>query len=126
MSRLAEGEVGELVLDRTPFYAESGGQVADAGTIVFDGGRLEVLDVQRPIKGLVVHQVRVLEGELDPGREVHARVDPEWRTGARQAHSGTHVVHAALREVLGPTALAVRLLQPARLPPPRLRLDAGV
>lgn len=103
--RLVEGEVGELVLDRTPFYAESGGQVADAGTIVFDGGRLEVLDVQRPIKGLVVHQVRVLEGELDPGREVHARVDPEWRTGARQAHSGTHVVHAALREVLGPTAL---------------------
>jgi alanyl-tRNA synthetase len=105
VARLAEGEVGELVLDRTPFYAESGGQVADAGTIVFDGGRLEVLDVQRPIKGLVVHQVRVLEGELDPGREVHARVDPEWRTGARQAHSGTHVVHAALREVLGPTAL---------------------
>jgi alanyl-tRNA synthetase len=105
VQRLAEGEVGELVLDRTPFYAESGGQVADAGTIVFDGGRLEVLDVQRPIKGLVVHQVRVLEGELDPGREVHARVDPEWRTGARQAHSGTHVVHAALREVLGPTAL---------------------
>jgi alanyl-tRNA synthetase len=104
-SRLAEGEIGELVLDRTPFYAESGGQVADAGTIVFDGGRLEVIDVQRPIKGLVVHQVRVLEGELDAGREVHARVDPEWRIGARQAHSGTHVVHAALREVLGPTAL---------------------
>ena len=103
--RLAEGEVGELVLDRTPFYAESGGQAADAGTIVFDGGRLEVLDVQRPIKGLVVHQVRVLEGELEASREVHARVDPEWRTGARQAHSGTHVVHAALREVLGPTAL---------------------
>ena len=104
-SRLAEGDIGELVLDRTPFYAESGGQVADAGTIIFDGGRLEVIDVQRPIKGLVVHQVRVLEGELDAGSEVHARVDPEWRTGARQAHSGTHVVHAALREVLGPTAL---------------------
>lgn len=105
VQRLAEGEVGELVLDRTPFYAESGGQVADAGRIVFDGGVLEVVDVQRPIKGLVVHQVRVVEGELDAGREVHARVDPEWRTGARQAHSGTHVVHAALREVLGPTAL---------------------
>ncbi|GAA5120024.1 alanine--tRNA ligase [Alloalcanivorax gelatiniphagus] len=103
--RLAQGDIGELVLDRTPFYAESGGQVADAGTIVFDGGRLEVIDVQRPVKGLVVHQVRVLEGELDASREVHARVDPEWRTGARQAHSGTHVVHAALREVLGPTAL---------------------
>ena len=111
VNRLAQGEVGELVLDRTPFYAESGGQVADAGTIVFDGGTLEVVDVQRPIKGLVVHQVRVLEGELvstgstGEKRLLHARVDPEWRTGARQAHSGTHVVHAALREVLGPTAL---------------------
>ena len=84
---------------------ESGGQVADAGTIDFEGGQLEVLDVQRPIKGLVVHQVRVLDGQLEPERLLHARVDPEWRTGARQAHSGTHVVHAALREVLGPTAL---------------------
>lgn len=102
---LAEGQVGELVLDRTPFYAESGGQVADAGTIDFDGGRLEVLDVQRPVRGLVVHQVRVVEGELGADALLHARVDPEWRTGARQAHSGTHVVHAALREVLGPTAL---------------------
>lgn len=105
VTTLGQGEVGELVLDRTPFYAESGGQVADAGTIDFDGGRLEVLDVQRPVRGLVVHQVRVLEGELGPDALLHARVDPEWRTGARQAHSGTHVVHAALREVLGPTAL---------------------
>ncbi len=102
---LTPGDVGELVLDRTPFYAESGGQAADAGTIEFDGGRLEVLDVQRPIKGLVVHQVRVVDGEFTPGHQLHARVDPEWRTGARQAHSGTHVVHAALREVLGPSAL---------------------
>ncbi|MGZ6745266.1 MAG: alanine--tRNA ligase [Nocardioides sp.] len=102
---LGAGEVGELVLDRTPFYAESGGQVADAGTIEFDGGRLEVLDVQRPVRGLVVHQVRVVDGEFHPGSGLLAQVDPEWRTGARQAHSGTHVVHAALREVLGPTAL---------------------
>ncbi len=102
---LSQGEIGEIVLDRTPFYAESGGQVADAGTIDFDGGRLEVLDVQRPVRGLVVHQVRVIDGVLDAARPVHAMVDPEWRTGARQAHSGTHVVHAALREVLGPTAL---------------------
>ncbi len=71
-----------------------------------DGGRLEVLDVQRPVRGLVVHQVRVVEGELRAGADLlHAQVDPEWRTGARQAHSGTHVVHAALREVLGPSAL---------------------
>ena len=97
--------VGEVVLDRTPFYAESGGQAADAGVIDFDGGRLEVLDVQRPIKGLVVHQVRVTEGELSADAGLHAKVDPGWRTGARQAHSGTHVVHAALRQVLGPSAL---------------------
>ncbi len=106
---LGAGEIGELVLDRTPFYAESGGQVADSGSIEFDGGRLEVLDVQRPVRGLVVHQVRVVDGEFAPashvGSRLHARVDPEWRLGARQAHSGTHVVHAALREVLGPTAL---------------------
>ncbi|MCM3513698.1 alanine--tRNA ligase [Nocardioides sp. P86] len=102
---LREGEVGEAVLDRTPFYAESGGQVADAGRLVADGALLEVLDVQRPVRGLVVHQVRVLEGELVQDATLHARVDPAWRTGARQAHSGTHVVHAALREVLGPSAL---------------------
>ena len=102
---LASGSIGEVVLDRTPFYAESGGQNADAGTIVWDGGRAEVLDVQRPVRGLVVHQVRVLDGELILDATVEAQVDPEWRLGARQAHSGTHVVHAALREVLGPTAL---------------------
>ncbi len=106
---LRSGEVGELVLDRTPFYAESGGQAADAGIIEFDGGRFEVLDVQRPVKGHVVHQVRVVDGEYAAGSSaagaLHAQVDPEWRTGARQAHSGTHVIHAALREVLGPTAL---------------------
>lgn len=106
---LSAGGVGEVVLDRTPFYAESGGQNADAGTLTWDTGtatgRAEVLDVQRPIKGLVVHQVRVLEGELTVDETLSADVDPEWRTGARQAHSGTHVVHAALREVLGPTAL---------------------
>ncbi|WP_435746967.1 alanine--tRNA ligase [Nocardioides sp. SYSU DS0663] len=108
VASLGEGQVGELVLDRTPFYAESGGQAADAGTLEVDGARLEVVDVQRPVRGLVVHQVRVLEGELAAdgnAAAVHARVDPEWRLGARQAHSGTHVVHAALREVLGPTAL---------------------
>jgi len=102
---LVEGEVGEVVLDRTPFYAESGGQNADAGAFVFDGGRVEVLDVQRPIRGLVVHQVRVLSGVLRTDTVLEATVDPEWRLGACQAHSGTHVVHAALREVLGPTAL---------------------
>ncbi|RYZ59282.1 MAG: alanine--tRNA ligase, partial [Proteobacteria bacterium] len=102
---ISEGQVGEVVLDRTGFYAESGGQNADAGVLRWDGGHAEVLDVQRPIRGLVVHQVRVVEGELTAGSEISAEVDHEWRIGARQAHSGTHVVHAALREVLGPTAL---------------------
>ncbi len=100
-----EGEVVDVVLEKTPFYAESGGQDSDAGVITADGTVLEVLDVQRPVKGLVVHTVRVTQGELRSGGEVLAQVDREWRLGARQAHSGTHVVHAALREVLGPSAL---------------------
>ncbi|MCW2676769.1 MAG: alanyl-tRNA synthetase [Modestobacter sp.] len=99
------GQVTRLVLDRTPFYAESGGQVADAGELTWDGGRAEVIDVQRPVKGLIAHQVRVLEGELRPGTELSAQVDREWRLSACQAHSGTHVMHAALRQILGPQAL---------------------
>ncbi|MBC7279433.1 MAG: alanine--tRNA ligase [Nocardioides sp.] len=122
---LGPEEIGEIVLDRTPFYAESGGQSADAGIIEFDGGRLEVVDVQRPVKGLVVHQVRVVDGEFAArgaaGGLVHAQVDKEWRLGARQAHSGTHVVHAALREVLGPTALQSGSFNR----PGYLRLDYG-
>ncbi|MGY1838597.1 MULTISPECIES: alanine--tRNA ligase [unclassified Modestobacter] len=99
------GGITRVVLDRTPFYAESGGQVADAGELTWDGGRAEVIDVQRPVKGLVAHQVRVLEGELRAGTELTAQVDREWRLSACQAHSGTHVLHAALRQVLGPQAL---------------------
>jgi alanyl-tRNA synthetase len=100
-----EGEIVEVVLDRTPLYAESGGQESDAGTIVADGVELEVVDVQKVARKLWVHRVRVRNGEVVEGQRVEARVDPEWRTGARQGHSGTHVVHAALRQVLGPTAL---------------------
>ncbi|WP_199440871.1 alanine--tRNA ligase [Umezawaea beigongshangensis] len=100
-----EGEIVEVVLDRTPLYAESGGQESDAGTIVADGVELEVVDVQKVARKLWVHRVRVRNGEVVEGQQVQARVDPEWRTGARQGHSGTHVVHAALRQVLGPTAL---------------------
>jgi alanyl-tRNA synthetase len=100
-----QGETVEVVLEKTPFYAESGGQIADEGLIVGDGLRLKVLDVQRPVKGLIVHKVEILEGVLRPGSDVHAEVDHEWRVSACQAHSGTHVVHAALRQVLGPNAL---------------------
>ncbi|WP_163506905.1 alanine--tRNA ligase [Fodinicola acaciae] len=100
-----QGEIVQLILDRTPLYAESGGQNADAGVIEWDGGSAEVLDVQRPLRGLVVHQVRITDGELTVDAAVRAKVDPEWRLGACQAHSGTHVMHAALRQVLGPSAL---------------------
>jgi alanyl-tRNA synthetase len=99
------GETVEVILPQTPFYAESGGQEADSGIIRSARGTLEVVDVQKPVKGLVVHTVTVVEGEIAVGDEVSAEVDTEWRLGARQAHSGTHLVHAALREVLGPHAL---------------------
>lgn len=99
------GDLVTAVLDRTSFYAESGGQDSDAGLLSGASVEAEVVDVQRPLPGLVVHQVRITAGELAVGDTVHAAVDAEWRLGARQAHSGTHILHAALREVLGPTAL---------------------
>ncbi|MET9051088.1 alanine--tRNA ligase [Streptomyces bacillaris] len=99
------GDIVSVVLDRTPFYAESGGQDSDAGLLSAASAEAEVIDVQRPLPGLVVHQVRITAGELALDDTVHAAVDAEWRLGARQAHSGTHVLHAALREILGPGAL---------------------
>ncbi|GAB3537415.1 alanine--tRNA ligase-related protein, partial [Phytohabitans suffuscus] len=99
------GDIVTVFLDSTPFYAESGGQHADAGTLSGDSVEAEVLDVQRPVKGLVAHQVRIVAGALVISDRVRAGVDPQWRLGARQAHTGTHLVHAALRQVLGPTAL---------------------
>jgi len=98
-----EGETVELVLAETPFYAEAGGQDSDAGTITVNGQRLDVLDVQRPVAGLVVHKVLV-PGEISVGQEAQAVVDGFHRMGACQAHSGTHLVGAALREYLGATA----------------------
>jgi alanyl-tRNA synthetase len=98
------GDVAEVILAETSLYAESGGQEADAGTIVGDGFELEVLDVQRPVKGLVSHKVLVHSGEVAVGDAATTLVDPDWRRGATQAHSATHLIHAALREVLGPQA----------------------
>ena len=104
---LAEGEVGEVVLDRTAVLRrvrrpERRRRRPRAGTAV--APRCSTSSARSA--GLVVHQVRVARGRADRrARRCHAEVDPEWRLGARQAHSGTHVVHAALREVLGPTAL---------------------
>jgi alanyl-tRNA synthetase len=99
----------ELVLDRTPLYAESGGQIADEGSIMGTGSsgtsRAAVTDVQKIAKTLFVHRVNVESGEFVEGDTVVAAVDPRWRRGATQGHSGTHMVHAALRQVLGPNAV---------------------
>ena len=102
---LAQGETAEVILDETSFYAESGGQDSDSGFIFADGVVLEVLDVQKPVKGLVSHSVLVKQGGLGLGDKVATEVSADWRLGAAQAHSATHVVHAALRQVLGPQAL---------------------
>lgn len=99
------GDVIDLILDQTSFYAESGGQSADLGLILGDAFKLEVLDVQKPVKGLVSHRVQVVSGGLARGNPVRTMVDSNWRLGAAQAHSATHVLHAALRQVLGPNAL---------------------
>ncbi|MDZ4267435.1 MAG: alanine--tRNA ligase-related protein, partial [Mycobacterium sp.] len=99
----------ELILDRTPFYAESGGQIADEGSIGGTGAsetaRAAVTDVQKIAKTLWAHRVTVESGEFVEGDTVLAAVDPRWRHGATQGHSGTHMVHAALRQVLGPNAV---------------------
>jgi alanyl-tRNA synthetase len=99
----------ELVLDRTPLYAESGGQISDVGTISGTGSsgaaKAAVSDVQKIAKSLFVHRVTVESGEFVEGDTVTADVDPKWRHGATQGHSGTHMVHAALRQVLGPNAV---------------------
>ncbi|GAA1951597.1 alanine--tRNA ligase [Agromyces allii] len=98
------GQTAEVILAETSLYAESGGQAPDQGRIVGDGFELQVLDVQKPVKGLISHTVKVLSGEVGVGVPATSVVDEQYRRGATQAHSGTHLVHAALREVLGPNA----------------------
>jgi alanyl-tRNA synthetase len=100
-----EGDDVELVLDRTPFYAEGGGQLADRGVIELDNGaRVEVRDVQSPITGLIVHTARVLSGEVTAGLQAHSAVDVERRKSISRSHTATHMVHKAFREALGETA----------------------
>ncbi len=100
-----EGSEVELVLDRTPFYAEGGGQLADHGVVELgNGARIEILDVQAPIDGLIVHQARVLSGEVTLGVPAHSEVDVERRRSISRAHTATHMVHKAFREALGETA----------------------
>ena len=100
-----QGDDVEVVLERTPFYAEGGGQLADGGFIRnADGSVIEIDDVQSPIPGLIVHRGRVVSGTWKSGLSVHASIDVERRRGISRAHTATHMVHKAFREVLGETA----------------------
>ncbi|WP_300344279.1 alanine--tRNA ligase [Nesterenkonia sp.] len=99
------GESIEVVLDETPFYAEAGGQAPDTGRITGDGFTLEVRDVQSPIGGLTVHQATVVEGEVAVGAAAVATIDVRRRLDAQKAHTATHIIHAALHDVLGPEAV---------------------
>ena len=100
-----EGEHVEVILDRSPFYAEGGGQLGDHGRIVLDDGTvLEVYDVQSPVPGLFVHRGAVSSGELRVGAQAEGQVDIERRRAISRAHTATHLVHRAFREVLGDTA----------------------
>ena len=102
VTKLVEGEDGEVVLDQTPFYAESGGQVGDVGQLTKnDGAVANVQDTYSPAQGLIVHKVKIERGELKVGDVVTARVDADKRDATRRNHTATHLMHAALREVLG-------------------------
>ena len=98
------GDKIEVVLDETPFYAEAGGQAADTGVITGNGFIIDVQDVQQPVKGLSVHRAVVREGEVHVGADVVAQVDVQRRRDGEKAHSGTHIIHAALHQVLGKEA----------------------
>jgi alanyl-tRNA synthetase len=98
------GSEVDVVLDRTPFYAEGGGQLADTGTITADGAVVEVLDVQRPVPGLIVHRGRVTQGEIGVGAPVYVEIDIERRRAISRSHTATHLVHRAFRGALGESA----------------------
>ncbi|MFE1663453.1 alanine--tRNA ligase [Microbacterium sp. P02] len=104
VDRATAGQIAEVILGETALYAESGGQVADKGVIVGPGYELDVLDVQKPVPGLVSHTVEVTTGEVAVGQPATTVVDAVNRRAAQQAHSATHLIHAALRDTLGKTA----------------------
>jgi alanyl-tRNA synthetase len=116
VDRLRAGERGVAVLDRTVFYAESGGQVADHGTMIAPGIRAQVLDVQRDTSGVSLHWVEVVEGELAVGAEIDLEVSEEQRRSTERHHTATHLLHAALRRHLGDSVRqAGSLVHPERL-----------
>lgn len=117
-----EGDEIELVLDRTPFYAEGGGQLADTGRITLDSGAVvEVRDVQQPVPGVTVHKGVVQVGEVTVGSGAYCQIDIRRRRSIARAHSATHLTHQALRDALGPTAAQAG----SENAPGRFRFDFG-
>ncbi|MDT0308781.1 alanine--tRNA ligase [Streptomyces sp. DSM 44917] len=117
-----EGDELELVLDRTPFYAEGGGQLADTGRIRLDSGAVvEIRDVQQPVPGVIVHKGEVQVGEVTVGSAVQCHIDIARRRAIARAHSATHLTHQALRDALGPTAAQAG----SENSPGRFRFDFG-
>jgi alanyl-tRNA synthetase len=114
-----EGDYVELVLDTTPFYAEGGGQQSDTGRINVGGGELEVLDVQQPVPGLIVHKARVLRGEVRVGEAGFAEIDVTRRKAISRSHTATHLIHQTMRAFLGESATQAGSLNA----PGRLRFD---
>jgi alanyl-tRNA synthetase len=119
VKELEEGESGELVLSRTPFYAEAGGQVADKGVIETDLAHAQVTDVFSPVSGLRLHKVTVTRGAIKAGAEVRSSVNRDERRSTARHHTATHLLHAALREVLGSHVKQAGSL----VAPDRLRFD---
>jgi alanyl-tRNA synthetase len=117
-----EGDEVEVVLNRTPFYAEGGGQQPDTGRIRLDGGAVvEVRDVQQPVPGVTVHKGVVQVGEVTVGAAAHCQIDVHRRRAIARAHSATHLTHQALRDALGPTAAQAG----SENAPGRFRFDFG-
>lgn len=117
--KASKGDSVSIVVNQTPFYGESGGQMGDKGVIRFEGGSAEISDVKKRGEGLFVHMGTMLEGELSKGDTVELEVDHALRTGSRSHHSATHLIHEALREVLGDHVAQKGSL----VAPDRLRFD---
>ncbi len=113
------GQTAEIILDETPFYAESGGQVGDTGTLTSPSGVARILDTYSPVRGVIVHKVQMEFGNLAVNDEIQAQVDEERRLRIAANHTGTHILHAVLRETLGTHVKQAGSL----VAPDRLRFD---
>jgi alanyl-tRNA synthetase len=99
--KISKGEKGEIILNKTCFYAESGGQLGDRGEFIGESGKARVVDTQVPVPGLIIHKVEVTHGSFETGSFVDAVVDPSFRASIRKNHTATHVLHSTLRQQLG-------------------------